>query len=71
MVVRAAPRKRRLSMGGWPFVRLRPVYAIPRRPRKGRRYFFPEERRAEDHWGSSTVPEARMAKILENGVVSQ
>ena len=37
----------------------------------GAPHFFPEERRAEDHCGSSTVPEARMAKILENGVVSQ
>ena len=41
------------------------------RAREAGGYFFPEERRAEDHWGSSTVPEARMAKILENGVVSQ
>jgi len=41
------------------------------RAREAGGYFFPEERRAEDHWGSSTVPEARMAKILEKGVVSQ
>ena len=55
------------------------MIARPPRPRKraraagsrSARYFFPEESRAEDHSGSSTVPEARMAKILENGVVSQ